>query len=127
MQYQRVVVDLLSVSNLEPKTISFTDKAKQIIQKNLTKRGKGKGIKVGVRTTGCSGLAYTLEYVDSLDEKELYWMGGDQDVMIVATRKDFVYLEGMTIDYVRQGLNEGFEFINPNERDRCGCGESFRI
>jgi iron-sulfur cluster assembly protein len=127
VQYQRVVVDLLSVSNLEPKTISFTDKAKQIIQKNLTKRGKGKGIKVGVRTTGCSGLAYTLEYVDSLDEKELYWMGGDQDVMIVATRKDFVYLEGMTIDYVRQGLNEGFEFINPNERDRCGCGESFRI
>ncbi len=127
MQYQRVVVDLLSVSNLEPKTISFTDKAKQTIQKNLTKRGKGKGIKVGVRTTGCSGLAYTLEYVDSLDDKELYWLGGDQDIMIVATKKDFVYLEGMTIDYVRQGLNEGFEFINPNERDRCGCGESFRI
>jgi iron-sulfur cluster assembly protein len=127
VQYQRVVVDLLSVSNLEPKTISFTDKAKQTIQKNLTKRGKGKGIKVGVRTTGCSGLAYTLEYVDSLDDKELYWLGGDQDIMIVATKKDFVYLEGMTIDYVRQGLNEGFEFINPNERDRCGCGESFRI
>lgn len=127
MQYQRVVVDLLSVSDLEPKTISFTDKAKQTIQKNLTKRGKGKGIKVGVRTTGCSGLAYTLEYVDSLDDKELYWLGGDQDIMIVATKKDFLYLEGMTIDYVRQGLNEGFEFINPNERDRCGCGESFRI
>ena len=124
MQQQRVAVDLLSVSDLEPKTIRFTDKAKQKIQNNLTKRGKGK---VGVRTTGCSGLAYTLEYVDKLDEKELYWLGGDQDVMIVATRKDFVYLEGMTIDYVRQGLNEGFEFINPNERDRCGCGESFRI
>lgn len=127
MQQQRVVVGLLSVSDLEPKTISFTDKAKQKIKDNLTKRGKGKGVKVGVRTTGCSGLAYTLEYVDKLDEKELYWLGGDQDVMIVATRKDFVYLEGMTIDYVRQGLNEGFEFINPNERDRCGCGESFRI
>ena len=127
MQQQRVVVDLLSVSDLEPKTIRFTDKAKQTIQKNLTKRGKGKGIKVGVRTTGCSGLAYTLEYVDSLDDKELYWLGGDQDIMIVATKKDFLYLEGMTIDYVRQGLNEGFEFINPNERDRCGCGESFRI
>ena len=127
MQQQRVAVDLLSVSDLEPKTIRFTDKAKQRIQDNLTKRGKGKGVKVGVRTTGCSGLAYTLEYVDNLDEKELYWLGGDQDVMIVATRKDFVYLEGMTIDYVRQGLNEGFEFINPNERDRCGCGESFRI
>lgn len=127
MQQQRVAVDLLSVSDLEPKTIRFTDKAKQKIQNNLTKRGKGKGVKVGVRTTGCSGLAYTLEYVDKLDEKELYWLGGDQDVMIVATRKDFVYLEGMTIDYVRRGLNEGFEFINPNERDRCGCGESFRI
>ena len=127
MQQQRVAVDLLSVSDLEPKTIRFTDKAKQRIQDNLTKRGKGKGVKVGVRTTGCSGLAYTLEYVDKLDEKELYWLGGDQDVMIVATKKDFVYLEGMTIDYVRQGLNEGFEFINPNERDRCGCGESFRI
>ena len=127
MQQQRVAVDLLSVSDLEPKTIRFTDKAKQKIQNNLTKRGKGKGVKVGVRTTGCSGLAYTLEYVDKLDEKELYWLGGDQDVMIVATKKDFVYLEGMTIDYVRQGLNEGFEFINPNERDRCGCGESFRI
>ena len=127
MQQQRVAVDLLSVSDLEPKTIRFTDKAKQRIQDNLTKRGKGKGVKVGVRTTGCSGLAYTLEYVDNLDEKELYWLGGDQDVMIVATKKDFVYLEGMTIDYVRQGLNEGFEFINPNERDRCGCGESFRI
>jgi len=127
VQQQRVAVDLLSVSDLEPKTIRFTDKAKQRIQDNLTKRGKGKGVKVGVRTTGCSGLAYTLEYVDKLDEKELYWLGGDQDVMIVATKKDFVYLEGMTIDYVRQGLNEGFEFINPNERDRCGCGESFRI
>ena len=127
MQQQRVAVDLLSVSDLEPKTIRFTDKAKQKIQNNLTKRGKGRGVKVGVRTTGCSGLAYTLEYVDKLDEKELYWLGGDQDVMIVATKKDFVYLEGMTIDYVRQGLNEGFEFINPNERDRCGCGESFRI
>ena len=127
MQQQRVAVDLLSVSDLEPKTIRFTDKAKQKIQNNLTKRGKGKGVKVGVRTTGCSGLAYTLEYVDSLDDKELYWLGGDQDIMIVATKKDFLYLEGMTIDYVRQGLNEGFEFINPNERDRCGCGESFRI
>jgi len=127
VQQQRVAVDLLSVSDLEPKTIRFTDKAKQKIQNNLTKRGKGKGVKVGVRTTGCSGLAYTLEYVDSLDDKELYWLGGDQDIMIVATKKDFLYLEGMTIDYVRQGLNEGFEFINPNERDRCGCGESFRI
>ena len=127
MLNQLVDVGHHSVSDLEPKSIYLTDKAKQKIQANLAKRGKGKGIKVGVRTTGCSGLAYTLEYVDTLDEKELYWLGGDETIMIVATRKDFLYLEGMTIDYVRQGLNEGFEFGNPNERDRCGCGESFRI
>ena len=127
MQRRRADVGLHSVSDLEPKSIRLTEIAKQKIQNNLAKRGKGKGIKVGVRTTGCSGLAYTLEYVDTLDEKELYSISGDGDIMIVATRKDFVYLEGMTIDYVRQGLNEGFEFINPNERDRCGCGESFRI
>jgi len=115
------------VSNLEPKTIRLTDKAKSRIKDSLTKRGKGIGIKVGVRTTGCSGLAYTLEYIDTLDEKELYWIGGDEGFMIVSTKKDFVYLENMTIDYVRNGLSEGFEFINPNEKDRCGCGESFRI
>lgn len=115
------------MSNLEPKTICLTDKARLRMKENLIKRGKGIGIKVGVRTTGCSGLAYTLEYIDTLDEKELYWIGGDEGTMIVATKKDFVYLEGMTIDYVRNGLNEGFEFINPNEKDRCGCGESFRI
>ena len=127
VQQQLVVVGHLSVSNLEPKTIRLTEKAKLKIKDNLAKRGKGLGIKVGVRTTGCSGLAYTIEYIDKLDEKELYWIGGDEGFMLVATKKDFVYLENMTIDYVRNGLNEGFEFVNPNEKDRCGCGESFRI
>jgi len=127
VQQQLVVVGHLSVSNLEPKTIRLTEKAKLKIKDNLAKRGKGLGIKVGVRTTGCSGLAYTIEYIDNLDEKELYWIGGDEGFMLVSTKKDFVYLENMTIDYVRNGLNEGFEFVNPNEKDRCGCGESFRI
>jgi iron-sulfur cluster assembly protein len=127
MQQRHAVAGHHSMSDLEPKSIRLTDKARQKIKDNLTKRGKGKGIKVGVRTTGCSGLAYTLEYVDTLDEKELYWISGEADIMVVSTRKDFAYLEGMTIDYVRQGLNEGFEFINPNEKDKCGCGESFRI
>jgi iron-sulfur cluster assembly protein len=127
VQQQLVVVGHLSVSNMEPKTIKLTDKAKLKIKDNLAKRGRGIGIKVGVRTTGCSGLAYTIEYIDILDEKELYWIGGNEGFMIVSTKKDFVYLENMTIDYVRNGLNEGFEFVNPNEKDRCGCGESFRI
>jgi iron-sulfur cluster assembly protein len=80
---------------------------------------------VGVRTTGCSGLAYVLEYVDET------WPGSTsfrQDgYTIIVDNKDLVYLEDITVDYVRQGLNEGFEFANPLEKDRCGCGESFRV
>lgn len=105
--------------------ISVTETAAKKILANLTKRGKGIGIKVGVRTTGCSGLAYVLEYVDDLQ------IGDDVVVQegfgIVVNKKDQPYLINLQIDYVRQGLNEGFEFINPNEKDRCGCGESFRI
>jgi len=106
--------------------ISFTDTAKNKIQKLVTAKGYA-GIRLGVRTTGCSGLAYVLEYV-----KEYTYEVGDtnyaQDGFVVlVSAKDDVYLRGLTVDYVRQGLNEGFEFKNPNERDRCGCGESFRV
>lgn len=104
--------------------ITITTPAFVKIMSQLQKRG-GIGIRVGVRTTGCSGLAYVLEYVDELGE-------GDDTVLfegfaIVINRKDQPYLQGMEIDYVREGLNEGFRFNNPNEKDRCGCGESFRI
>jgi iron-sulfur cluster assembly protein len=106
--------------------ISITETASNKIQKNLLKRGKGIGIKVGVRTTGCSGMAYTLEYLDELvvDYLEKFTSNG---TTVWCDPKDRIYLNDMTIDYVRQGLNEGFEFINPNEKDRCGCGESFRV
>jgi iron-sulfur cluster assembly protein len=106
--------------------ITVTQVAAQKIQQNLQRRGKGVGIKVGVRTTGCSGMAYTLEYLDNPGALRplSYHSNG---VTVYCDTKDAVYLEGMTIDYVRQGLNEGFEFINPNEKDRCGCGESFRV
>jgi iron-sulfur cluster assembly protein len=105
--------------------ITVTPVAADKIQKQLSKRGHGTGIRVGVRTTGCSGLAYVLEYVDTP-------VTGDQCVScdgcdIYVDPKSGAYLQGMIIDYVRNGLNEGFEFRNPNERDRCGCGESFRI
>lgn len=104
--------------------ITLTKSAFVKIMSQLQRRG-GIGIRVGVRTTGCSGLAYVLEYVDDLAE-------GDDTVIfdgcaIVINKKDQPYLQGLQIDYVRQGLNEGFEFTNPNEKDRCGCGESFRI
>lgn len=106
--------------------ISVTEIAAKKIKQNLERRGHGIGIKVGVRTTGCSGMAYTLEYLDNTGALNplSYHSNG---VTVYCDTKDAVYLEGMTIDYVRQGLNEGFEFVNPNEKDRCGCGESFRV
>lgn len=103
----------------------LTDKAANKIKKTLEKRGKGLGIRVGVKTTGCSGLAYVLEYVDTtMDYDESFNCNG---CTIFVDAKSCAYLTGMTIDFVRNGLNEGFEFRNPNERDRCGCGESFRV
>ena len=93
----------------------------------MSSRNKGVGIRLGVRTTGCSGLAYTLEYVDEYKVEPGTINYAQKDFVILVDQKHDVYLQGLTLDYVRNGLNEGFEFINPNERDRCGCGESFRI
>ena len=107
--------------------ISLTDAAYRKIQQTLTRRGHGEGIRLGVRTTGCSGLAYVLEFVDEYTAEEGIINYAQKDFIVLVDAKSQVYLNGMTIDYVRQGLNEGFEFRNPNERDRGGCGESFRI
>ena len=105
--------------------ITVTDKATNKVKQTLAKRGKGLGIRIGVKTTGCSGLAYVLEYVDQpLNEDMRIECDG---CTLFIDPKSCAYLQGMTIDYVRNGLNEGIEFRNPNERDRCGCGESFRI
>jgi iron-sulfur cluster assembly protein len=105
--------------------ITVTDKATNKVKQTLAKRGKGLGIRIGVKTTGCSGLAYVLEYVDQpLNEDMRIECDG---CTLFIDPKSCAYLQGMTIDYVRNGLNEGFEFRNPNERDRCGCGISFRI
>ncbi len=106
--------------------ILFTDTARNKIKRLLEKRG-GIGIRLAVKTTGCSGLAYVLEYVDTQasDNGTINYV--QPDFAVLVDKKHEVYLDGMTVDYVRQGLNEGFEFSNPNERDRCGCGSSFRI
>lgn len=105
--------------------ISLTDIAAKKIQQQITKRGRGLGIKIGVKTTGCSGLAYILEYVDFESPNYTIFSAGNFNIYV--DQKALPYLQGMTIDYVRNGLNEGFEFQNPNEKSRCGCGESFRI
>ncbi len=105
--------------------VSLTDSAARKIQQTLSRRGRGIGIRIGVKTTGCSGLAYVLEYVDQVNTDDQCIDCNDCKIFI--DPKSCPYLQGMTIDYVRKGLNEGFEFQNPNERDRCGCGESFRV
>jgi iron-sulfur cluster assembly protein len=105
--------------------ISLTHQANQQVQKVLSKRGKGLGIRVGVKTTGCSGLAYVLEYVD-LPKSEDIKVECDGCFLFIDP-KSCLYLDGMTIDYVRTGLNEGFEFMNPNAKDHCGCGASFTV
>jgi iron-sulfur cluster assembly protein len=98
--------------------------AKHVI-KYLTKRGKGVGVRLGVKTTGCSGLAYKLEYVDEIPAEDVLFE--TQGIKLMVDPKSLAYLDGTELDFVREGLNEGFKFNNPNERDKCGCGESFRV
>lgn len=107
--------------------ITVTETASKKIKQQLAKRGKGAGIRIGVRTTGCSGLAYVLEYVDTVEYEVGVTNYAQPDFAILISAKDEPYLDGLVMDWVRNGLNEGFEFNNPNERDRCGCGESFRV
>lgn len=105
--------------------IQVTERAAHKIKTMLDRRGSGQGIRLGVRTTGCSGLAYVLEYVDTPNSEDQHFECAGCSIFV--DPKSCVYLSGLTVDYVRNGLNEGFEFFNPNERDRCGCGESFRV
>ena len=105
--------------------ITLTEKAAKHVNRNLQKRGKGLGLRLGVRTTGCSGLAYKLEYVDEVaPEDNVFESHG---VKVVVDPKSLPYIDGTELDFVREGLNEGFKFQNPNVKDECGCGESFRI
>lgn len=108
--------------------INLSDVAAEKIRNQIQRRGRGVGVKVGVRTTGCSGLAYTLEFVDQEPDQQNGVNHYDHDgVKVYVNREHLVYLNGMTLDYQKHGLNEGFEFINSLEKDRCGCGESFRV
>ncbi|MCF8170265.1 MAG: iron-sulfur cluster assembly protein IscA [Methylotenera sp.] len=106
-------------------SVSMTEAAARHVNRYLSKRGKGVGVRLGVKTTGCSGLAYKLEYVDELATEDVVFEAHGLKILI--DPKSLPYLEGTELDFVREGLNEGFKFNNPNERDRCGCGESFRV
>ena len=107
--------------------ITLTEQAQKKVKSLLEKRGKGVGIRLGVKTTGCSGLAYTLEYVDEYTAEVGVTNFAQPDFCVLVDAKSLAYMDRMTVDWVRNGLNEGFEFQNPNERDKCGCGESFRV
>jgi iron-sulfur cluster assembly protein len=105
--------------------ITLTDRAANHVQNYLAKRGRGVGVRFGVRTTGCSGMAYKLEFVDSAnDEDQTFESHG---VKVFVDPKSLVYIDGTELDFVREGLNEGFKFNNPQEKDKCGCGESFNV
>ena len=105
--------------------ITVTDAAAKRVHKFLENRGKGVGIRLGVKTTGCSGMAYTVEFADEIDEHDTVYE--EKGVKIIVNPKSLVYLDGTELDFTREGLNEGFRFNNPNEKDRCGCGESFTV
>ncbi|MFC0117609.1 iron-sulfur cluster assembly protein IscA [Pseudoalteromonas xiamenensis] len=105
--------------------VTLTDAAASRVQAFLKNRGKGVGLRVGVKTTGCSGLAYVLEFVDEVaEDDEVFEL---KDVKIIVDAKSLVYIDGTELDYTREGLNEGFKFTNPNQKDECGCGESFTV
>jgi iron-sulfur cluster assembly protein len=105
--------------------ISMTTAAADHVRRSLAGRGKGLGVRLGVRTTGCSGLAYVLEFVDEAAAEDSVF--DSHGVKVIIDPKSLVYLDGTELDFVREGLNEGFKFNNPNVRGECGCGESFNI
>ena len=106
-------------------TIQLTDVAATRVQKFLQDRGKGIGLRLGVKTTGCSGMAYVIEFVDELQSEDTIFESNG--VKVIVDAKSLIFLDGTEVDFAREGLNEGFQFKNPNAKDECGCGESFTV
>jgi iron-sulfur cluster assembly protein len=105
--------------------ISLTAAAAKHVSDFIANRGKGEGIRLGVKTSGCSGLAYVLEFVDNAEAGDAMFEA--HGVKVFVDPKSLVYLDGMEMDFVKEGLNEGFKFTNPNQKGECGCGESFTV
>ena len=105
--------------------ITMTDVAAERVKAFLDNRGKGIGLRLGVKTSGCSGMAYVLEFVDEMNEDDQVFE--DHGIKVIVDSKSMVYLDGTELDYGKEGLNEGFKFNNPNAKAACGCGESFSV
>jgi iron-sulfur cluster assembly protein len=106
-------------------SISLTPSAAERIRSQLARRGKGVGLRVGVKKSGCSGWAYTMDYADQLDESEQVFE--EHGAKLVVKADHLPMLDGLTLDWQKQGLNESFKFLNPNVKAQCGCGESFAV
>lgn len=106
-------------------SITMTESAAKHVDQQLSQRGAGMGIRLGVKTSGCSGMAYMLEFVDSPAEQDNIFES--HGVKVFVDPKSLVYLDGTELDFVKEGLNEGFKFSNPNVQSECGCGESFNV
>ncbi len=105
--------------------VTLTENAAKHVSNYIAKRGRGMGLRLGVKTTGCSGLAYKIEFADNANPEDQQFES--HGIKVLVDPKSLAYLEGTELDYTREGLNEGFKFTNPNEKDRCGCGESFHV
>ncbi|ANQ85206.1 iron-sulfur cluster assembly protein IscA [Azoarcus olearius] len=105
--------------------VTLSQSAAKHVANFIAKRGKGLGIRLGVRTSGCSGMAYKLEFVDEKQDEDLVFES--HGVQVIVDPKSLPYIDGTELDFVREGLNEGFKFNNPNVKDACGCGESFNV
>ena len=105
--------------------ISLSESAADRVSRFLENRGSGVGVRLGVKTSGCSGMAYVLEFVDDVNDDDVVFE--DRGVKVIIDQKSMVYLDGTELDYGKEGLNEGFKFNNPNVKDECGCGESFTV
>ncbi len=106
-------------------SVTLTENAARHVADFIARRGKGIGLRLGVKTTGCSGMAYKLEFADAANPEDAQFES--HGVKVLVDPKSLAYLAGTELDYTREGLNEGFRFNNPNEKDRCGCGESFHV
>lgn len=105
--------------------ITLTNSAANRVQAFLANRGKGVGLRLGVKTSGCSGMAYVLEFADAINDDDSVFE--DKDIKVIVDKKSLVYIDGTELDFVKEGLNEGFKFNNPNSKNECGCGESFNV
>ena len=106
-------------------SITITNTAAKHVNQHLSTREKGVGLRLGVKTTGCSGLAYVIEFADKIESDDKVFE--HNGVKLIVNPKSYAYLKGTELDFGREGLNEGFKFNNPNVKDKCGCGESFNV